>query len=116
MRRHAWEVRMVREISMQHLSPTSDMVIVRKARHLIAQAATGAHTAEALGELSRGFMELSALADERRLFRMACVARALSSIFGKIPNGNPDDQPFIIHIAMNFLEAIQNPARPAGEA
>jgi hypothetical protein len=108
------EARMVRELTMQHLSPTADIAIVRKARDLMAQAAAGLETAESLEKLSEGFLGLSHLADARREFRMACVSKALSDIFKRFPEGNPDDLPFMVHVAMNFLQAIQAPGAADG--
>lgn len=104
---------MVRELAMRQLNPTKDVVIFRKASELTLAASRGVNGRDDLKKLSEGFLQLSKLADDRREFRMACVSKALSDIFKRMPDGNPEDLPYIIDIALNFLAAIQAP--PAGE-
>jgi hypothetical protein len=97
---------MVRELTMQHIHPTTDIAIMRKAVELGRIAALGLEAEGNTARLSQGFHDLSQLADARREFRMACVAKALSTIFRRMPEGNPEDLPFILQIALSFIDSL----------
>jgi len=95
---------------MMQVSPVTDTVVKAKAAELMALASAVAESQDALRRLSEGFAELSTIADQRRKYRVACVSKALSSIFRRMPEGNPEDLPFITHVAMNFLDSLMGPA------